>query len=170
VQSSAQNTYFETEVMTATPQKRQLMLLEGAIRLIERTRQHWRADEDVQASDTLIRAQQIITELLSSLNHEVAPELTRKVAALYLFVFRRLIDANLHRDEQRLEEALSVLEPQREAWKGVCEELGSTLPSGDGAAASLSLRDPTPQTPPRPSLPLDTEGAAPPSTGLSLEA
>ena len=170
MEASARDAYFETEVMTATPQKRQLMLLEGAIRLIERTRQHWTAQQDFEACETLLRAQQIITELLSSLNHEVAPELTRKVASLYLFAFRRLIDANLHRDEQRLDEALSVLEPQREAWQGVCEKLGTRLRSDDQAAASLSAQNPMSQTPLRANLPLDSDGPDPPSTGLALEA
>ena len=123
MQSSARDSYLETEVTTATPQKQQLMLIEGTIRFIGRTRSHWRAGQDERAHECLVRAQQIVTELLAGLNHEVAPELTRRVAALYVFVFRSLVDAGLRRDEAKLDEALRVLEPQREAWHGVCQEL-----------------------------------------------
>ena len=121
----APDSYLEMEVTTATPQKRQLMLVEGAIRFIERTRHHWKDGQDDQAYDCLLRAQRIITELISALNHDVAPDLTGRLAALYVFVFRTLVDASLRPDEKKLDEALRVLKPQREAWEGVCRQLGS---------------------------------------------
>ena len=46
-----QDNYLVTEVMTAPPQKLQLMLVEAAIRSIERARQAWREDDDEQGGD-----------------------------------------------------------------------------------------------------------------------
>jgi flagellar protein FliS len=173
VEPSADRSYLETEVMTATPQKRHLMLIEAVIRLIHRVRQHWHAeqDEEEQAGQCLDRAQQIITELMSALNHEIDADLTRRVGALYLFVLRRLVDANLHRDEGKLDDALGVLEPQREAWQGVCEKLGSaTAAQSDELAASVGGEEPGRQPPPIPPLSADPASAGIPSAGLSLEA
>jgi flagellar protein FliS len=168
--SPAPDSYLEMEVTTATPQKLQLMLVEGAIRFIERTRHHWKGGQEDQACQSLSRAQQIITELISALNHDVAPELTGRVAALYLFVFRALVDAGLRRDEKKLDEALSVLEPQREAWQGVCRELGSVAGlENESAAAALSLQNsaPAPTGVAPPQLAADSD---PSSTGFSAEA
>ena len=147
------------------------MLIEGAIRLIERTRAHWRAEQDGQACECLVRAQQIVTELVSALDHEVAPELTRQVAALYIFVFRALVDASLDREEGKLDEALRVLEPQREAWRDVCRELGNTTPlDNESAVASLSAQEPAAPLPGTPAVPLEVHSPGEASAGFSAEA
>lgn len=169
--SSARDSYLEMEVTTATPQKRQLMLVEGAIRFIERARDHWQAGQDDQAAQCLSQAQRIIAELISALNHDVAPDLTKRVAALYVFVFRALVDASLQRDEAKLGDALRVLQPQREAWEGVCRELGNTAPQdNEAAAASHSGHEGPPKPPPVLDFAAgsDRPGEAP--AGFSLEA
>ena len=117
MQPSARDNYLVTEVMTATPQKLQLMLIEAAIRSVERTRQHWQAGEEEPACQSLIRAQEVIGELLGSLNAEVDSDLVKKVAAVYMFVFRSLMEANYDHDEEKLEGALKVLQVERETWR-----------------------------------------------------
>ncbi len=166
---SASESYLETEVLTATPQRRQVMLLEAAIRAVERTRHHWRTQQDGQACESLVRAQQIVTELIAGLNHQVAPELTGRVAALYVFVFRRLTEASLDRDEAKLDEALRVLQPQREAWLGVCEQLASAS-SADAANMAPSSQGPCPDAPVLPSSGGESAGSGDRPTGLSVEA
>ena len=171
MESPVRDTYLETEVLTAKPQKRQLMLIEALIRLIEQTRQQWRGGQNEKACESLARAQQIVTELLSALNHDVDPDLTKRVAALYLFVFRSLVDASLRRDEGKLDDALRVLEPQREAWQGVCGQRGGTAAGeNEAAVASPSRQGPAPEPPPIAGPPADSEASGEPPTGLSLEA
>ncbi|MHC4401379.1 MAG: flagellar export chaperone FliS [Planctomycetota bacterium] len=170
MESNVRDRYIEADVMTATPQKRQLMLLEAAIRYIQRTRHHWRAEEDDQACESLIRSQSIVAELLAALDKQVDPDLTKRVAGLYLFVFRALIEANSRRDETKLDEALRVLEPQREAWEGVCRELGTALEEEAGArAASLDSEAHVSAPAAIPVVPVDPEGVGEPPTSLSLE-
>ena len=171
MQPSVPDSYLETEVLTATPQKRQLMLIDACVRYIERTRHYWRAEQNEAACESLIRAQQIVTELIAALDHEVDPKLTGRVASLYVFVFRALVDSSLKRDEAKLDDALRVLAPQREAWEGVCQKLGTTTPlENEAAAASLSDH----VTPPKPHAGLDLSadsdrpGEAP--AGFSMEA
>lgn len=171
MQSSVPESYLETEAMTATPQKRQLMLIEGAIRFIEQARRRWQADEDDQACECLVRAQKIVGELLAALDHQVDPDLTKQVAALYVFVFRTLVEANLHRDQQKLDDALRVLEPQREAWQGVCKELERTAPlENEAAVASLSRQEPAQKPPSGPDPSADSQSDDQPLGGFSMEA
>ena len=59
--------YQYTEVMTATPQKLQLMLIEAALRNASQARQHWASQQEAR-HHALIRSQSILTELLATLN------------------------------------------------------------------------------------------------------
>ncbi len=132
MQSAPCESYLVTEVMTSTPQKLQLMLVEGAIRAIERGRQKWRSGEDERACEALIRAQEIVGQMLDGLDAEIDPELVNKVAAVYLFVFRSIVEANYRHDEKKLDDALRVLEIERGTWRQVCAQLGSRQEPGRG--------------------------------------
>ncbi len=122
---AARENYLTTEVMTATPQKLQLMLIEAAIRFGRQAIECWDKSDDEAAGEALVRCQQIITELLCGLRPERDPELVRRVASVYLFIFRSLTMAHLERDRQKVVEAMSVLEVERETWQQVCEKLGT---------------------------------------------
>ncbi len=171
MESSARNSYLVTEVMTATPQKLQLMLLDAAIRAAERARQRWLAKDDDRACEDLIHAQQIMGELIAGLDDEVDSDLVKKVASVYLFIFRSLMEANHNRDEKKLDDALKVLKVERETWRQVCEELGSKLPEDRAAAPATSPGAPLPADLPPGSGPADNLPADNlPAGGFSLEA
>ena len=161
MQSSARESYLATEVMTAAPQKLQLMLIETAIRSAERAKQKWRTEEDDEALAALTHAQEVVGEMLSSLNREVAPELVKKVASIYMFVFRSLMEASYQRSEEKVDDALRVLEIERETWRQLCEKLGSKKEPDQQNAVSTPLPDVSPA-----SGTLDDS----PEMGLSLEA
>jgi flagellar protein FliS len=169
--SSVRDTYLETEVMTATPQKLQYMLLDAAIRAIQKTKHLWATDRDEEAGETLIHAQQIMSELLCGLNREVDADLAKKVAAIYLFIFRNLMEANATRDVEKLDGALAVLEIERETWHKVCQELGGTK-----APAPPKSKSPSPQAPVGMNPPLADFSSGPHAgsseapSGFSIEA
>lgn len=146
------DTYFETQVLTATPQKLQLMLLEGALRYGRQAADHWREGRIYEGGEALIGCQRIVTELLRALKPELAPALVEKVSSVYRFVFRTLVEAGMKRDADKLAEAMRLLEIERETWRQVCEQLG-TRPSPIAAV-------------PPPHNPL----SSPVSTGFTLEA
>jgi flagellar protein FliS len=168
--SSVRDSYLETEVMTATPQKLQYMLLDAAILAIQKTKRLWAANRDEEAAETLIRAQRIMTELLCGLNREIDADLAKKVAAIYLFVFRSLMEANVRKDAAKLDGALGVLEIERETWRRVCETLGGTKSPKGPDPKNASPHPPAPVHPPvadfsgLPGMPSDTP------TGFSIEA
>jgi len=134
METHARDSYLVTEVMTAPPQRLHLMLIEAALRLGHQARQHWAAREDHRAAEALIRAQEIVGEMLAGLDREVDGKLVKRVAAVYLFVFRSLMEALHGRDEAKLAGALRVLQIERETWREVCERLGGA-PGRDAAPA-----------------------------------
>lgn len=137
--NAARNNYLQTEVLTATPQKLQLLLLDAAIRFAESARGHWQAGNDDAASEAIIRCQQIMGQLLGGLRPDRQPDLAQRVAAVYTFVFNCFVSANLHRDPKPLEDALSVLAVEQETWRQICAKLGSEHNGGDEAGEGLRL-------------------------------
>jgi len=122
--------YLESQVMTATPQKLRLMLIEGAIRFARQSIGLWERGENEKAIEALGRCRGIISELLSGIRPDESA-LTRQVAGVYLFLFRTLTEAQLRRDSKKVEDTISVLEVERETWRLVCEKLPEVpVPSG----------------------------------------
>lgn len=129
--ASVGDSYREGEILTAPPQRLHLLLVETAIRYTERTRQLWQQNENDAAFEALLRAQQIVSEILAGIKVTDEFPLARKVAAIYTFIYRSLVQAGLTREEKYLHDALRVLNIQRETWEEVCRRLGGTSPAAD---------------------------------------
>jgi flagellar secretion chaperone FliS len=115
--------YLATEVMTSTPQKLQLMLLDAAIREGELARKHWQAQDNKQSEKFLLRALRIMYCVLGGIDFEAKSELVGKVAGVYLFISQALTRAFVDSDANKLDEALRVLAIERETWRQLCEKL-----------------------------------------------
>ncbi|MDR3111325.1 MAG: flagellar export chaperone FliS [Planctomycetaceae bacterium] len=124
---SARQSYIQAEVYTATPQKLQLLLVEAAIKNVLRTQLLWKEQKYDAAFETLTRAQDIVAEILCSLDVEKAPDIAKKLASVYIFIFRRLTEGGMTHDSAKLDDALRILNSERETWRLVCEKFGSTL-------------------------------------------
>lgn len=181
MQSSIRDNYLETEVMTATPQKLQYMLIDAAIRNLQRGK-HLRTEELYdEACEALIRAQEIVTQILTGLNRDVDAELARKVASIYMFVFRSLNEAQVGQDVAKIDECIRVLEVERETWRLLCEQIEQEQPAENEAARATISNEtappvaPSPTGPPSPRMPAldlssDFVGGEGASAGFSIEA
>jgi flagellar secretion chaperone FliS len=134
------NQYLRTKVLTATPEQLQLMLYDGAIRFSEQARLALQKKDFEGSYNGISRAQKIISELTCSLRPKVAPELCGKLASLYNFVYRKLIEANIDHKLESLEEALDILRYQRETWALLLNQIGQKK----AAAAATKIEMPTP--------------------------
>jgi flagellar protein FliS len=135
--------YLVNEVMTATPQRLHLMLLDAAIRHCERIRQLWNAGLDEHAAEPLAKAQEIVSELIASLNYSQQPELAGRIASVYTFIFRAVVNAALKRDEKSLADALRVLEIERDTWREIVRLMVNKT-------ESAHIRTHAPHAPPAP--------------------
>jgi flagellar protein FliS len=132
---SSREHYMEAAVMTASREKLHLMLVEGALRLAERALDQRRAGREDDAFTAILRAREMLNELICGIKHEGADELARRVAAIYVFIFRKLVDAGYPRQERPLEEAIRVLQIERETWRQVCGLDLSAAPASPPAAS-----------------------------------
>jgi flagellar protein FliS len=166
IASTQRNEYFTSKVLTAPPHKLHLMLIEGAIRFGQQAEEAMRRGDVAAASQPLMRTIDILGEMLVGVR-ESKTELNRKLADFYLFLFRRVSEAKVNDDVEKLAEALKLLEHERETWQLVCEKLETDQHCDAGSANHRSGDEP-------PRAPLARNGTtawSPSSTcGLSLEA
>ena len=118
------NQYLRTKVLTATPEQLQMMLFDGALRFCEQARTALAEKKFEQSYNLISRVQRILLELNCSLKHDVQPDLCSKLAALYNYAYRKLIEANVRHDPASLDATIGILKYQRETWAMVLDQLG----------------------------------------------
>ena len=131
------NVYLKTQILTARPEQLTLMLFDGGLRFAEKARRHL-AEKNYEGSfEALTRAEQIVMELLNGMRPEAAPDVCRQQAALYLFVYNQLVQANLTRQVAPLDNAVCVLGTLRETWVLLMETLAATAPATTAAEGTV---------------------------------
>lgn len=122
---TAPNAYLRNQVLAASPEQLRLMLFDGALRHCRAGRDGLVAENYDTSYTHLSKAQKIVLELSNSLKPELAPELCEKLAALYTYTYKLLIDASMQRDTQPLDEAIKLIEFERETWVMLMEKNAS---------------------------------------------
>jgi flagellar protein FliS len=150
--------YLKTKVMTASPAELRLMLIDGAIRFAEQAKRGYEERDFELAFEGTTKAQNIVLELTNSLRHDQAPELCERLAALYTFLYRSLVEASMTRDVAMVDEVIRLLRFERETWQLCIEKLAVENRAAAGAsagtmrAASSVIPTPGATTPARSSL------------------
>lgn len=114
---NAANLYQHNTVQTASPAKIILMLYEGAIKFCNIAREAIDAQDIAKANTNIQKAEKIIVQLRMDLDmkYPVASEFDR----VYDYIYRRLVEANMQKDKEILEEALEHIKTMRDTWKEV---------------------------------------------------
>lgn len=144
------NSYLKNRVLTASPEELRMMLYDGAIKFCTQARDAIGRKDYEGTYQGLVRAQKIVLELSTSLKHDIAPELCGKLSALYTYIYRLLVEASSQRLIKPVDEALELLQYERETWAMLMQQLGAEGRSGDGLdQATLSHRIENAPTPPQ---------------------
>ncbi|MBW3541456.1 MAG: flagellar export chaperone FliS [Planctomycetes bacterium] len=129
--------YMETQVTTAPPERLHLIVIDGAIRFATRARAALAAGDIEAAHVSLNRARDFVAELISGVDPGHSPELAGELQRLFAFVYRRLAEADLHRDAGRIDDALRILNQHRETWLELIETLREAGGETEAAASGL---------------------------------
>ena len=105
--------YFQTQVLTASPPKLRLLLIEAALQL---ARQSLRAQEEAQAEPAfqgLHRLRKVILQLLTSLeDHDGG--LGHTFQRVYLLLYRTVTEAQLSGNTQKTRDIVRILEVEQD--------------------------------------------------------
>src|SRR5579864_197154 len=108
--------YRQTEAQTASPTELVVMLYRGAVRFAKAGIDGVNR-KDIQAAHTgFVRAQQIVTELNTTLNMEHGGDIAKQLRAIYTFVNQLLIQANIQKTVEPAEHSVELLEGLLSAW------------------------------------------------------
>jgi flagellar biosynthetic protein FliS len=118
--------YRESSLENAPPIKIVRTLYERALRLLEQAAACDPKGSRSEFVDALARTDEIVTELRFALSHEHAPQVSRELERLYLFVESRIQTALRDRDPAPLADARAVLAKLHSAWSEVALD-GPTL-------------------------------------------
>jgi flagellar secretion chaperone FliS len=122
--TTAEN-YRNTHIMTASPMQLVLMLYDECIRALKAAEEAFAGSppENVEIiSRNLLQAQNVITELIVSLDMEKGGEIAGILQRLYDFMTEHLIEANLKKKLKPVQDVLEMMTGLRETWRKVAEK------------------------------------------------
>lgn len=112
-----------TGVMGASPHKLTALLYEGARRAVAQARMHLQMGNVGPRCEAIGKAINIVESGLQlSLNLEVGGEIAQRLNALYSYITRRLLEANIEQSDAMLVEVDRLLATLEEAWSGIAGE------------------------------------------------
>jgi flagellar protein FliS len=123
--AAARALYNRDAVLSASPARLLTMLYDRLLLDLQRAETAQVALAWDTAAQHLLHAQEIVGELTSSLKPELW-EGGPGLLALYHFVTKALIGANVYKDVTRTRECIQLLEPLRRAW----HEAAATVSTG----------------------------------------
>ena len=107
--------YKNTQIQTASQERLLIMLYEGAIKFIKQGKLAFGEGEYDNGNEYIKRSQDIVSELMSSLNFE-SGEVANNLFVLYEYIYHRLVQANIKKDTDILDEVIGMLNSLKETW------------------------------------------------------
>ena len=115
--------YLEAKILTATPHQLHLMVIDAAIRQAIIAEDALRQNKIETAQRASSKGRQLVAELIGGLDPARAPEVVENLRSLFLFVHRKLTEAESRRDPASAADALTTLRMHRETWLLLGEQL-----------------------------------------------
>ena len=142
----AQQKYIQDEIKNASPQKIIVMLYDKAVKSLEEAKKHTEDKNPFVFSENLIKAEQIIAELMGALKTDIAPELVLNLTKLYEFMYQHLIKAHDEKSHEKIEQVLCLMRDLRQTWLDAIEKAKEE--------EHLEIETPVPEVKARPSFTL----------------
>jgi len=112
--NKAYNKYKENSIFTSSPEELTFMLYNGLVRFILQAEASLGAEDLSKSNNSIIRAQDIVVYFRATLDMKY--EVSQGLDALYEYMYRRLIEANVKKDKEILDEVLGFVKELRDTW------------------------------------------------------
>lgn len=110
--------YQETKVLGADQGRLILMAYDGIIKFLQIATDNLKNKDYLGKGRNIIKAQDLINELLCSLNYE-AGEIAINLRNIYLFMINRLTYAEINKDTKSIQDVLKMLYELQKAWENI---------------------------------------------------
>ena len=95
------------------------MLYQGCIKFLRLGKKSIKEDDIQGANNYIIRSQDIIRELMNTLDREKGGEIATNLYSLYDFMNRQLIEANVNKDVEKIEVVEDMMMELLDSWKQI---------------------------------------------------
>ena len=116
--AAVKNPYAKIEnnaIFTASKEELTLMLYEGALKFINQAIDAAEKKDVQKANDMIMRVEDIIREFQITLDFKY--EISNQLNSLYDYMHRRLVEANMQKNIEIMEEVRDMLREFRDMWK-----------------------------------------------------
>lgn len=120
--------YQNNAVTTASGAQLTLMLYNGCVKFIQQGMIAMEEKQFEVKNKAIQRAQDIIQELMLTLNQEI--EISKQMMPLYEYIHYQLQQGNMKNDITSLEEALELVMEFRDTWKDAMKQETTTVQQG----------------------------------------
>lgn len=125
--------YRQIAAQTAPPGQLILMLFDGALRALDQALLGFDCtdvgERNTAIHNNLRKAVDIVRELNSSLDMEAGGQLADTLRGLYFYFERRLVESNLKKSREGIEEVMPMMQQLRDAWFNMLNGVNPTLPA-----------------------------------------
>ena len=112
-------TYRKTRVVTTNAGGLVLMCYQGMVDQLKMAKQAYEEGDFERKYSAIEKAQGIIEELLCSLDHEKGGDIAKNLDALYRYVSRQIVKADLGKNPDGFDEPIHIFSELKSAWETI---------------------------------------------------
>jgi flagellar protein FliS len=110
-------TYKRNQFFTADRGTVLLMLYQGAIDFLKKAKERMAEGDAGGKGNFISKAHAIISEFITSLNHDVGGDVSRNLEDLYRFMLDQLMEAHVGNDAKPLDNVIGLLADLQQTWE-----------------------------------------------------
>lgn len=112
--------YQSTYINTSSPEELICLLFKEALRNMLGAKEALLKGESLVKRKCLVKAFEVISELMNSLNLEKGGAIGEQLAILYEYVMMKLLEANVADKPKPLDEATAIIATLNDGWDQIC--------------------------------------------------
>ncbi|MDR2534883.1 MAG: flagellar export chaperone FliS [Treponema sp.] len=145
--ANALSAYKETRVKTAGQGQLIIMLYDEAVKQLDQglelMKQYSKGKKDPgkieNIAKALLKTQEIITELMVSLDFEQGRDVAKNLFSLYTWFNQEIVEANTNKDIKRVADVRNMLVDLRTAWGEAVLKSGNSSENADRAISGINI-------------------------------
>ena len=123
--------YRDNEVLSAPRERLIPLLYQGLLKNLRRAGMQMGAGDLEGKSESLQKASAIVYELLGSLDFDAGGEIASRLAALYAFFLREIMEAGRSLDRKRLDALGEMIGSLHDAWDQAAQQVAERRSRGE---------------------------------------
>ena len=142
---NASSTYRETKIKTAGQGQLIVMLYDEAVKQLTKAVELLELDSQKkdparieQISKAIMKTEEILTELMVSLDFEQGGEISKNLFSLYTWFNRELLEANITHDINRIIRVKDMLSELRTTWSQIANQISAEPLNREAAGLNIA--------------------------------